>query len=100
MQHVQLDRQRNVIRERGLLDIQDLALRVIRAYAGPLAMAFAIGVVPMMCLNAWLLADYADVDFSQARFVPYMWWMLWLVLWGASMAAFLLRLPEVFYGLI
>lgn len=82
---MQLDQNRIVIRERGYLDILDLALRVIRVYAFPLALAFACGVVPAMCLNAWLLADYAEPDFEflPGVYVPasYMWFMLLLVIW-------------------
>ena len=52
---MQLDRNRIVIRERGWLDLLDLALCLIRAYAWPLAVSLAVGVVPVMVFNAWLL---------------------------------------------
>jgi hypothetical protein len=52
---MQLDQQRIVIRERSFVDLLDLALRVIRAYAMPLVGLFLLGVVPMMALNAYLL---------------------------------------------
>ena len=77
---MQLDQNRIVIRERGYLDVLDLALRVIRVYAWPLAAAFAVGVVPMICLNYWLLAGYAEVD-PDIGFPPaYVWYMLLLVI--------------------
>ena len=57
---MQLDQNRIAIRERGYLEILDLTLRVIRAYAGSLAAALAVGVVPAMLLNAWLLAGTFD----------------------------------------
>jgi hypothetical protein len=52
---MQLDQHRIVIRERSFVDLLDLALRVIRAYAAPLAGLLFLGVVPAMCLNAYLL---------------------------------------------
>lgn len=76
---MQLDQNRIVIRERDYLDILDLALRVIRVYAGPLALAFACGVVPAACLNAWLLADYAEYDFALGFPATHMWYMFLLV---------------------
>jgi len=78
---VQLDQHRIAIRQRNHLDVMDLALRVIREYAWPLGLAFAAGVVPAMCLNAWLLSDYAPVGFTEAEFLSYMWLMLLLVVW-------------------
>jgi hypothetical protein len=76
---VELDRNRIVIRERNYLDILDLALRVVRVYAWPLAVVFACGVVPAACLNAWLLADYAEYDFELGFPATYMWYMFLLV---------------------
>lgn len=78
---MQLDRNRIVIRERGLLDLLDLALFVGRAYAGPLIIAFAAGVLPAMLLNAWLLADYADPGIDPSFTTAYMGLMLLLVIW-------------------
>jgi len=77
---VQLDQNRIVIRERSYLDVLDLALRVIRVYAWPLALAFACGVVPAACLNHWLLADYAEYDFELGFPARYMWYMFMLVI--------------------
>jgi hypothetical protein len=53
---VQLDQHHIVIRERSYVDLLDLALRVIRAYAAPLFGLFLVGVVPAMLLNAYLLS--------------------------------------------
>ena len=80
---MQLDENRIVIRPRSHLDVMDLALRVIREYAWPLLVALAIGAVPVMGFNAWLLADFADVDFVEAEFAyaRYMALMLLLVIW-------------------
>ena len=76
---MQLDRNRIVIRERSYLDILDLALRVTRVYAWPLAVAFACGAVPAACLNAWLLAGYAEYDFELGFPATHMWYMFLLV---------------------
>jgi len=40
-----LDRNRIAVRERGSLEILDLALRVIGTHAAPLAAALALGAV-------------------------------------------------------
>ena len=61
---MQLDKTRITIRERSYVDILDLALRVIRTYAGPLLVAGAVGVVPLMLANSWLLADLQEADFE------------------------------------
>jgi len=61
---LQLDKTRITIRERTFVDILDLALRVIRTYAGPLLVALAVGVVPFMLVNGWLLADLEEADFE------------------------------------
>ncbi len=79
MSGVQLDQNRIVIRERNYLDIMDLALRVIRVYAWPLAVAFACGAVPAACLNAWLLADWAEYDFELGFPATYLWYMFLMI---------------------
>lgn len=78
---MQLDHNRIVIRERGLLDLLDLALFVIRAFAGPLMIALAIGVLPAMLLNAWLLVKFAEPAIDMPFPAAYMVLMLFLVLW-------------------
>ncbi len=88
MLHVamQLDHTRIVVRERGLLDLLDLGLCVVRAYFGPLAIALASGILPAMLLNAWLLSQLSDVSPEDVWFRPdYMWPMLLLVLWEAPL---------------
>jgi hypothetical protein len=59
---VRLDKTRIAVRERTFSEILDLALRVTRAYARALLVAFSAGIVPMMLLNAWLLAGYSDLQ--------------------------------------
>ncbi len=96
---MQFDQHRIVIRERGLLDILDLALRVIRAYAWPLAVAFVAGALPMICLNAWLLDGLAEFDpdsnassflakvlSSLAKVLRYAFYMILLVIWEMPLA--------------
>ncbi len=89
---MQFDKNRIVIREREYLEVLDLALRVIRIHAWPLAVAFACGVVPAMCLNAWLLADYADVAFRETVYLKFMFLMLLLVVAEAPLATALMTL--------
>lgn len=62
---MQLDQHRIVIRERSFVDLLDLALRVIRAYAAPLTGLLVLGVAPAMILNAYLLSD-RDVQLHEA----------------------------------
>lgn len=52
---MQLNRTQIAIRERTYWEILDLALRVIRVQALPLAVAFLAGAVPAIALNHWLL---------------------------------------------
>ena len=44
-------------------------------------MTLAVGILPAMLLNAWLLADLAEPAFDEPFPSAYMWWMLLLVLW-------------------
>jgi len=83
---LQLDNTRIAIRERSHIDILDLAIRVIRVYAWPLAVALAVGVAPMMLLNYWLLADYREPDFDLGFPGSYMWYMMFLVVWEIPLA--------------
>lgn len=78
---MQLDKTHIAIRERRFVDLLDLALRVIRAYAAPLAGLLVCGVAPAMALNAWLLAGYAEPGGDEPFPVFYLWAMLMLVVW-------------------
>ena len=78
---MQLDHARIAIRERSRFDVLDLALRVLRAYAWPLAVAaLAIGVVPAAVFNAWLLSDLTEPAFNESVPQSYLIGMLILVL--------------------
>lgn len=83
---MQLDKTRIVIRERGYLDVLDLTLHMLREFAGPLAVAFAAGVVPFMALNAWLLVDYAGVEFELGSPAGFIFLMLVVVFFEAPLA--------------
>ena len=75
---MQLDRTRIAIRERDAIGILDLALHVFRNYAGPLSLAAAFGVVPMLLVNHVLIGWMADVDYREEFPMRYIWnlWML------------------------
>jgi len=62
---MQLDRNRIVIRERGWLDLLDLALGVIRAYAWPLIVTLAIGILPAMRFNEGGLSGRTEGEFDE-----------------------------------
>jgi len=52
---VQFDKTTIAVRERGMLDTLDLSLHVLREYAGPLAAAMLLGILPLMAVNYVLL---------------------------------------------
>jgi len=83
---LQLDKTRIAVRERAYVDILDLALRVVRVHAGPLVVAFAAGVVPMMLLNGWLLSGYARYDFEWSFPLVYPFYIVLLIFLEAPLA--------------
>jgi hypothetical protein len=83
---VQYDKTRIVIRERTYLELLDLSLRVVREFAGPLALVFALGVGPMLVFNAWLLAGVADPPREDPVPFAYVFWTLALTLLEAPIA--------------
>ena len=58
---MQLDKTRVAIRERGVLDILDLSLHIVRDHAVPLIKTSAFCIIPLMLLNhgllRWMLED-------------------------------------------
>lgn len=84
---VQFDRTRIAVRERSMIDILDLALRVTRANAGPLAVAFLVGVVPAMVFNHLLLASFLTPEVTDDLDIPfrYLLCMLPLAAWEAPL---------------
>ena len=83
--NLHFSRNRIVIRERGILDILDLALVVFRGNAFPLAIAFCVGVLPVMGLNGLILSPLADPEF-RTEYVYYTIYMLPLVVWTMPLA--------------
>jgi hypothetical protein len=82
---MQLDRTRVAIRERGMLDICDLALRVTREFSPPLIGMLALGILPFAVINWWLIGWMA-VDPAPSTFGRYVWYMLLLVYIEAPLA--------------
>ncbi|MEM8864586.1 MAG: hypothetical protein AAGF31_03465 [Planctomycetota bacterium] len=66
------------IRERGFAEIMDLALRVSQAHAGPLVLAWLVGVAPWMVLNGVLLSGLLETTLWENP-AGYVFWMLLLV---------------------
>ncbi len=58
---MRLDEARIVIRERTVSERLDLALHLLRRHAAPLALLWALGVLPFALLNGWLSHRYALV---------------------------------------
>lgn len=83
---MQLDNHRIAIRERSQPEVLDLALRVFRVSAWPLLPLLGTGIVPMMFLNQWLLADVIALDLEPQSLAQYALLMLVLVFWEAPLA--------------
>jgi hypothetical protein len=77
---MQLDQHRIVIRERSYVDLLDLALRVVRAYAAPLTGLFLLGAVPAMILNAYLLGGQATQAHESVIPRDYIYYLVMLTL--------------------
>src|SRR3954453_2814771 len=85
---MQLDRTRIAIRERGLLETIDLALHVIRLFAGPLLACALLAIVPLALVNyalvGWMAPGEYDVDVIGFR---YFWNMTVLIFLEAPLAS-------------
>jgi hypothetical protein len=85
---MQLDRTRIAIRERGLLETLDLALHVTREFAGPLAIALLMAIIPLALINYALIGRMAptefDTEFAGGRLL---WNMTVLVFLEAPLAS-------------
>jgi len=88
------DNNRIAIRERGMLEIMDLALAVLRDGGMPLLAAFAVGAAPMMVLNWLLLGHLTDVPYVEADELPgrYLAMMYLLIGWQIPLASALTTL--------
>jgi len=83
---VQLDQTRIAIRERGFLEIADLALRVIRAHGGRLTAAWLVGVAPVIAVDTWFLEYLRTPSGSGDELIPLAWLALWLAVWQLPLA--------------
>ena len=62
---MQFDKTRLVIRERGLLEILDLALRIIKEYSAPVFFTFVAGAIPLALLNDHLIGWMDNYEFEE-----------------------------------
>ena len=83
---MQLDKTQIVIRERSYIDILDLSLRVIRAYAGPLFLMLLAGIAPFFFFNAWLLSGLVGTGLEVEIDPGYGYWLIVLVVWEIPLA--------------
>ena len=83
---MQLSETQIVIRERPFIDILDLSLRVMRAYAGQLCAALLAGIVPFYALNVWLLSGYTRSGLEMDVDPMYAFWLVILVVWEIPLA--------------
>ncbi|MEN6497946.1 MAG: hypothetical protein ABFD16_26910, partial [Thermoguttaceae bacterium] len=89
---MELDHHRITIRERTYVDVLDLALRVIREFAWPLATVFGLGVVPMMLFDGWLLSGYEEEGLDAGGPVQYGLLMILLIAFETPLATALTTL--------
>ena len=82
---MQLDRTRVTVRERGMLEICDLALAVCRDFAPRLIVMFAVGILPFAILN-WFLIGWIVEDLNGWTFARYAYLMIVLTLIEAQLA--------------
>ncbi|HEV3415833.1 MAG TPA: hypothetical protein VG056_03450 [Pirellulales bacterium] len=83
---MQLDNTRIAIRERDLLDVLDLSLQLIRAYALPWIIASSVGAIPLALLN-WLLLRPIWNRIDQRDWSVYVGMMIVLVVWEWPLAS-------------
>lgn len=85
---MQLDRTRIAIRERGLLETIDLALLVIRDFAGPIVACALVGIVPLAIVNELLLGGMVTIDDEgSVAWFRYIWGMTVLIFLEAPLAS-------------
>src|SRR5438132_11305086 len=85
---MQLDRTRIAIRERGILETFDVALHVVREFAGPWAIASLLAIVPLALMNYALVGWMVPADSeSLSDYLRYLWAMTLLIYLEAPLAA-------------
>jgi hypothetical protein len=87
---VQQDRTQIVIRERSLIDILDLALRVGVTYCVPLLLSLVTAVLPLAILNWWLIGWMVADSPDQAAIIRFLTTMTCLILIQAPLASIFL----------
>ena len=83
---MQIDKTNIAVRERGMLELFDLTLHVIRRYFGPLAIALLLGALPMALFNTWLLRGIYVEQVSPETQFRYAWDMTLLIFIEAPLA--------------
>ncbi|MBL8827956.1 MAG: hypothetical protein JNM18_13345 [Planctomycetaceae bacterium] len=83
---MQLDRTRITIRERGIFEIYDLALRVIHGHAGAILGYWLIGAGVFTLLNTWLLAGRWSPPTEGTLQGDYYWQLCLLLIWELPLA--------------
>src|SRR5688572_3348871 len=85
---MKLDHTHIAIRERSLLDTVDLALFVVREFAGPLVAAALLAIVPLALVNyalvGWMVPSDYEGEWVGFR---YLWNMTLLIFLEAPLAA-------------
>jgi hypothetical protein len=98
---MQLDHTRIAIRERGLLETIDLALFVIRDFAGPVIACTLFAIVPLALINYALVGWMVSTDYDgEVLSFRYLWNMTVLIFLEAPLAsAFIVAYlgPAVFH---
>jgi len=82
---VQLDQTRVAIRERDLLEIMDLSLRVLRSAGPGLIASLVIGIAPFFLLNTWLLSGLVP-SYIEEPPLEYLLLLTLLVAWEMPLA--------------
>lgn len=83
---MELDRTQIVIRQRGQLDLFDLALKVIRAHAGRLGLALVMGAAPFFALNHYLLGGLVEAEVDPDSVTGFWFLLAVLTVWEIPLA--------------
>jgi hypothetical protein len=85
---MQLDNTRIAIRERGVLELHDLAFQVMRTFFVPLLLTMALGVLPLMALNHLFIGWMSyELDYGQTYPARYLYNMSCLIIIEAPLAS-------------